>query len=1097
MRRIIFSLLFILIAIGYLHAGLYNIEVPLTITDDIFFSNSAEVNGQLKELIDNNLKDINDEIAVVIFTRNGEPIKPLASMNDKINEKIKTPVKTDPPEDNDLYFVLKDDIEPWGDGQKADLRWFLYEVYTGGDDHGIYYAAKKLYGAPFFDYELNNYTIELYYNPYLPENVKAIWIPPTYWSDWDDIGPGKLYLRYYPTTYQQQGSNADNARGVLSKAMLMLFWGPFYNTFDQFISGMSYAGGTIMMNHFATIFDDFNDLFHGEKTEERPGFIFYENYNQPAISCQNINGTRFNDVDLRSYLAPYRFQMSEMAWYKVWKESSDGTYFQEFNKKMYDYGIEHTIYIPPIGPWYYDKPEYEELCKMADGAWDSSSSKPGPEGYDTFENWRNKQCILTEYPLRKYQLGVFSDEKKLRVCVYIPRNSGSGYNEQYPDIVIPIHVVISDNSNVYHNWIHYVGGFTNTDHFEVIMPSVPTLRKLNCVVHIEDGSQTFRFDYPVQEMDVIGGQPIQRDYKIMGVVPPDNTKKDFKGKGPTVWSIKDPENITHILNVQNWAFTLVLLNHPDGLEGTYQLLADGELYTTFEKDREIYFATGFEPPDQVDYDANNNGVIDEYEEPLVEKFAPILLFHKNNLLRPIPADIYLDNHDIKPDPYLLYKEGPLSDYEEFVRNDEEDWHHYFYRAKNYFGDPLTWYFPPYDWFLRLPMGSDEEGWYDWWWSHNGGFSNYPSTVYYHFFHWGYGSGKPSVFDNTYIQFYFFYPFNVWRNDHEGDWEQVMIKLDCQVPELAKPLAFNFHYHENVITFDKSSPYWDLVWGKYEGELGQDRFEVFVGGMWLLGDPDQTSGASYPHPTQWYGGEWDAAPGTTEVVEEQFHLFYPDCILPPTEHLVDHDYEIAGPYKYCQLNANKDNIINGELQEGDPEWLEYPGHWGRYYYCFWHPGDHCPSGPFYNEWEEWRDISYIESEEELNNIKELVEMKKLDEMNNNPSNIYNPYILDSSGGYCPSSELTTLDNTTYDISIYPNPCSNSATISIPQKLENDNEPITISIYDISGRLVRKEITTSSFTWDLTSSNGEPASNGIYFVNISTSKENKTLKLLVAR
>ena len=154
MRKIIFSLLFILIGFGYLHAGLYYIEVPLTITDEMFFSNSNEVNRQLMELINSNLKDTNEEIAVVVFTRNGEPIKPLTSMNDKINEKIKKPDKTDIPQDNDLYFVLKDDIEPWKDGQKVDLRWFLYDVQPPDEyARGIYNCSKKLYGPPFFDSE--------------------------------------------------------------------------------------------------------------------------------------------------------------------------------------------------------------------------------------------------------------------------------------------------------------------------------------------------------------------------------------------------------------------------------------------------------------------------------------------------------------------------------------------------------------------------------------------------------------------------------------------------------------------------------------------------------------------------------------------------------------------------------------------------------------------------------------------------------------------------------------------------------------------------------------------------------------------------------
>jgi len=84
---ILVNLLVSLYSISY--AGLYYIEVPNSITDDMFFSNSNEVNGQLKELIDNNLKDTNEEIAVVIFTRNGEPIKPSVNNSNFNNYLLK------------------------------------------------------------------------------------------------------------------------------------------------------------------------------------------------------------------------------------------------------------------------------------------------------------------------------------------------------------------------------------------------------------------------------------------------------------------------------------------------------------------------------------------------------------------------------------------------------------------------------------------------------------------------------------------------------------------------------------------------------------------------------------------------------------------------------------------------------------------------------------------------------------------------------------------------------------------------------------------------------------------------------------------------
>jgi hypothetical protein len=84
---ILVNLLVSLYSISY--AGLYYIEVPYNITDDMFFSNSLDVNKQLMELINNNLKDTNEEIAVVIFTRNGEPIKPSVNNSNFNNYLLK------------------------------------------------------------------------------------------------------------------------------------------------------------------------------------------------------------------------------------------------------------------------------------------------------------------------------------------------------------------------------------------------------------------------------------------------------------------------------------------------------------------------------------------------------------------------------------------------------------------------------------------------------------------------------------------------------------------------------------------------------------------------------------------------------------------------------------------------------------------------------------------------------------------------------------------------------------------------------------------------------------------------------------------------
>ena len=141
------------------YAGTYFIELPQSITDEMFIKRTPYVNNILFELIKSKLEGQNDNIAVVIFTRDEEPVKPIIP---EIKKSMENPSKLinslGPPLDNDLKFVFRDDFLAWEEKQKEDVVDFLYSVES--DDHqafGIYNSAKKLYGPPFFDVNNSNY----------------------------------------------------------------------------------------------------------------------------------------------------------------------------------------------------------------------------------------------------------------------------------------------------------------------------------------------------------------------------------------------------------------------------------------------------------------------------------------------------------------------------------------------------------------------------------------------------------------------------------------------------------------------------------------------------------------------------------------------------------------------------------------------------------------------------------------------------------------------------------------------------------------------------------------------------------------------------
>ncbi|HEC79900.1 MAG TPA: hypothetical protein ENI43_01465 [Firmicutes bacterium] len=85
--------------------GVYYVEVPSAITDDMFFGRSEYIDSKLMELVYRELEGKKEEIAVVIFTRDGEPIRPSSIDNDLNIESTEIPKRTEPPHSNELEFL--------------------------------------------------------------------------------------------------------------------------------------------------------------------------------------------------------------------------------------------------------------------------------------------------------------------------------------------------------------------------------------------------------------------------------------------------------------------------------------------------------------------------------------------------------------------------------------------------------------------------------------------------------------------------------------------------------------------------------------------------------------------------------------------------------------------------------------------------------------------------------------------------------------------------------------------------------------------------------------------------------------------------------
>jgi hypothetical protein len=125
-------------------------------------------------------------------------------------------------------------------------------------------------------------------------------------------------------------------------------------------------------------------------------------------------------------------------------------------------------------------------------------------------------------------------------------------------------------------------------------------------------------------------------------------------------------------------------------------------------------------------------------------------------------------------------------------------------------------------------------------------SPFPPTQYAHLYWWDRAAGLLAV------QYWFYYPFNEWVNNHEGDWEHIQVilqgpkTLDETTAAAFAPVAHQYFFHKF-----QSVPR-DVV--RFAGvEPGDDHALVYVGGAGdILGYGGPFSGGSYPRPARYPG-----------------------------------------------------------------------------------------------------------------------------------------------------------------------------------------------------------------------------------------------------
>ena len=234
-------------------------------------------------------------------------------------------------------------------------------------------------------------------------------------------------------------------------------------------------------------------------------------------------------------------------------------------------------------------------------------------------------------------------------------------------------------------------------------------------------------------------------------------------------------------------------------------------------------------------DTNQNGIDDNLEHDFAEMYAPILNYHQNNPLFPMPVDAIYSETDFQ-NASNGYVPLPINDHT------PQGW-------QNYFVNTL------------LPQ-------------------NITPTVYYNIIT---QTIDPGIV-YTVIQYWFYYPFNDASNIHEGDWEHIAVIVDGLEPNTSTPVGVVFHHHYILDRFS-----WQDL------ETTGNHVNVYIGGETKLnvllldytrdedcssaGGYEEITGGSFPsdgfYPHGWYT---TIGPGSIHLLLSSNELIQPNRTL---------------------------------------------------------------------------------------------------------------------------------------------------------------------------------------------------------------------------
>jgi len=851
LEKLLLSMLAISFSVSY--AGVLYVEIPEEMPPTAVTNPTAADRGQLLSISREALSELDNRYAerVIIFTKNGERI--IGGGNDTDGG----------PKFGHMLFQRG--IGDWEDKTWDDALWHLNQA--GGGAYDI--ARNDVFGPPFTHTENEYRTVTVDLDSTWPADF-------TYYADLETI-----VLRYWRVGPNQNEVRADTDRAIFTKAMLYAFRHEWPATYDHFGGATINAAWVEIQNRIAAAGDEthFNDLDHYEKLPEevyyqRPYYVYYDDFNSYEFS------TRLGWFDspystVNAGIRDIRYGAAGYCWWKLLAKHDD--FIKNFNGEL---AKTWNVTWP-------EKPTFQHLYLCAENAWGG-----GQIENETFHDWFVGQPILNVTSWAENVCAVGCYKNKAKIFNYRRDNFWSGgqwqeteepNNCDNPGCFVRVTKTRWNGLSVSHDFANLDDGFA-----EWSMPMVDDEGRLAVgaehYVNNEPfiGSTTFAIDsttaYETDEIfgivaDAVDGEGtvhVSKNGVVLGEYPVEKYVYKIPNQGGDIGAGAGEYSIWY---------------EPGGLKGQ-----NNPNIAVIQKDGGCYFdARNYLQDLDPAADLNGNGIPDDDEQALAEKFVPEIVMHAGNEMIPTNVGIYVDPGRGPLEELIVDQAGRL-----IARNTW--WPTPEHTMQDIFAETKPW--PAglqpdgfiHTWFLVFGPDADEitvQYWHDNY-SYIIGQGLYTgATVYYNIF---------KEAGHAVIQYWFFYPFNDWGDDHEGDWEHINVKLNSADLARSGVDEVLYYFHRQFKTLDGADV--DYAPGT------ETHAQVFVGGQFPpspVGRGD-CSGGSY-----WRSG----------IINDVWGLV--------DEHITE------GTRVRWSWFTNPDHHLERLVRNDKGNnlwWSEFPSHWGR-------------------------------------------------------------------------------------------------------------------------------------------------------------------------